>query len=62
MRGVVHVSRVPYLGEKVAIQNVRTMDEAQVTHIDAVEMQITASHLRTRDSSCGFSAGSRKTS
>lgn len=47
---------------KVTKQNTRTMDEAQVTHIDAVDMQITASHRRTRFSSCGFSAGSRKTS
>jgi hypothetical protein len=43
-------------------QNARTMDEAQVTQMDAVEMEITASHRRTSGSSCGFSVGSRKTS
>lgn len=43
-------------------QNPRTIDEAHVTHMDAVEMQITASHRRTSGSSCGLSVGSRTTS
>jgi len=36
------------------------MDEAQVTQMDALEMQITASHRRTRGSSWGFSSGWRE--
>ena len=63
MLPVVGDSKAPYLRKKKSHETEpRTMDEAQVTHIDAVEMQITASHRRTRVSSCGFSAGSRKTS
>jgi hypothetical protein len=38
------------------------MDDAQVTQMEALEMQSMASHRRTRGSSCGFSAASRKTS
>jgi hypothetical protein len=38
-------------GRESREQITRTMDEAHVTQMDAVEMQITASHRRTRDSS-----------